>query len=82
MRLSKKKLKYIRRYAARKSPEEIAKALDVPLKVVKEAGEEGLAKASEEIRRRLQAMKEDEAVGEWLQGLRAKAEIKVFEEHL
>ncbi len=37
MRLSKKRLKYIRRHAARKSPEEIAKALDVPLKVVQEA---------------------------------------------
>jgi tetratricopeptide (TPR) repeat protein len=37
VRLSKKKLKYIRRHAARKSPEEIAKALDVPLKVVKKA---------------------------------------------
>ena len=37
MRLSKKKLKYIRRHAARKSPEEIAKVLGVPLKAVKEA---------------------------------------------
>jgi peptidyl-prolyl cis-trans isomerase D len=52
------------------------------LKGVKEAGEGGLANASEALRGRLQAMKEDEAVGEWLQGLRAKAEIKVFEERL
>lgn len=49
------------------------------LKGVEEAREEGLLKASEALSGRLQAMKEDEAVNEWLRGLRTKAEIKVFE---
>ncbi len=52
------------------------------LKGVKEAGEKGFARAREEMRGRLQIMKEDEAVNEWLLGLRAKTEIKVFEERL
>lgn len=52
------------------------------LKDVKEADEAGLGSRQEEIRGRLLAQKQEEVLSKWLEGLRAKAKIQIFDKML
>ena len=52
------------------------------LKGVKEAPEAGFASMKEEIKSRLLANKQEEVLSKWLEGLRAKAKIQVFDKML
>jgi peptidyl-prolyl cis-trans isomerase D len=52
------------------------------LKRSREAQEAGLSAAAAALRSRLQTMKEDQALDDWIAGIREKADIQVFEELL
>ena len=52
------------------------------LKRSEEAVEAGLSKAEADLRKRLQTEKEEFALDDWIQGVREKAEIEVFEDLL
>ncbi len=52
------------------------------LKAVKDADPKGFEKAKDELKKRLHAQKEEEAVNKWLKGLREKAKIQVFQENM
>lgn len=52
------------------------------LKGVEEADENGLVSRKEEVRARLVAEKQQEALKKWLSGLRTKAKIEIFEQNM
>lgn len=52
------------------------------LKGVKEAPEEGIAQMKEELKSRILARKQEEVLSKWLDGLRSKASIQVYENML
>ncbi|MBI5970042.1 MAG: SurA N-terminal domain-containing protein [Deltaproteobacteria bacterium] len=52
------------------------------LKEIKDADTKGFDKDKDELKKRLQAQKEEEGVNKWLKDLREKAKIKVYQENM
>lgn len=51
-------------------------------KEVKDADPKGFDKVKDELKKRLQAQKEEEGVNKWIKGLREKAKIQVYQENM